>query len=147
MDSKWFYPLLIGSGVFKDIGWGTIIYMAAMSEIDPQLFEAAMIDGAGPLARIRFITLPSIRPIVVFLLTISIGQALNNTGMEQILLYYLPANYSVADVIDTWVYRVGFGEMRYSMAAALSQFKSIIGLGLILIFNKIAIKISGRGMW
>jgi len=147
MDSKWFYPLLIGSGVFKDIGWGTIIYMAALSDIDPQLFEAAMIDGAGPLARIRYITLPSIRPIVVFLLTISIGQALNNTGMEQILLYYSPANYSVADVIDTWVYRVGFGELRYSMGAALSQFKSVIGLALILLFNKIAIKISGRGMW
>ncbi len=147
MDSKWFYPLLIGSGIWKDVGWGTIIYMAALSDIDPQLFDAAKVDGAGPLQRVWYVTLPSILPIVVFLLTISIGQVLNNTGMEQILLYYSPATYSVADVIDTWVYRVGFGEMRYSMGAALSLFKSGIGLLLILICNKLAIKISGRGIW
>lgn len=147
MDSKWFYPLLIGTGIWKDVGWGTIIYMAALSNIDPELFDAAKVDGAGPLQRVWYITLPSILPIVVFLLTISIGQILNNTGMEQILLFYTPATYNVADVIDTWVYRVGFGEMRYSMAAALSLFKSVIGLGMILICNKIAIKISGRGIW
>lgn len=147
MDSKWFYPLLIGTGIWKDVGWGTIIYMAALSNIDPELFDAAKVDGAGPLQRIRYITFPSILPIVVFLLTISIGQVLNNTGMEQILLFYSPATYNVADVIDTWVYRVGFGEMRYSMGAALSLFKSVIGLILILVCNKIAIKTSGRGIW
>lgn len=147
MDSKWFYVLLIGTGIWKDVGWGTIIYMAALSNIDPELFDAARVDGAGPLQRVWYITIPSILPIVVFLLTISIGQILNNTGMEQILLFYSPATYSVADVIDTWVYRVGFGEMRYSMAAALSLFKSGIGLVLILVCNKIAIKISGRGIW
>jgi putative aldouronate transport system permease protein len=147
MDTGWFYPILIGSGVWKEVGWGTIIYLAALSNIDTQLFDAAKVDGAGPIQRIIHITIPGILPIVVFLFTLSIGGILSNAGMEQILLFYTPANYSVSDVIDTWVYRIGLNEFRYSLASAVSQFKSVIGLIMVILCNNLAIKISGRGLW
>ena len=147
ISTKWFYPLLLGSALWKELGWSTIIYLAALTNIDPQLFEAAKMDGAGPVRRIIHITLPGILPVIVFILTISLGNLLNNTGTEQILLFYSPANYSVADVIGTWVYRRGLGEMKYSLSAAISQFNAVIGLILVLTFNKLANKFAGVGIW
>lgn len=147
MSTKWFYPMLIGSDLWKELGWSTIIYLAALTNIDPQLYEAAKIDGAGPVKRIVHITFPGILQVVVFCLTIALGNLFNNTGTEQILLFYTPATYPVADVIGTWVFRRGLGEMKYSLAAAVSQFNSIIGLVLVLIFNSIAKKFAGIGIW
>jgi len=147
MDSKWFYPLLFGSDLWKEIGWGTIIYLAALTNIDPQLYEAARVDGAGPLQRIIHITLPGIFPVVAFCLTIALGNILNNAGTEQLLLFYSPATYSIGDVIGTWVYRRGLGEFKYSLGAAVSQFNSVVGLILVLFFNKIAKKFFGVGIW
>lgn len=147
LDTDWFYTLLIGSDLWKNLGWSTIIYLAALTNVDPQLFEAAKVDGAGPFRRIYYITVPSILPVIIFVLTISLGNILNNTGSEQILLFYSPATYSVADVIGTWVFRRGLGEMKYSLAAAISQFNAVIGLILVLAFNKISSKIAGVSIW
>jgi putative aldouronate transport system permease protein len=147
MDIKWFYPLLFGSELWKEIGWSTIIYLAALTNIDPQLYEAARVDGAGPVQRIVHITVPGIFPVIAFCLTIALGNILNNAGTEQLLLFYSPATYSIGDVIGTWVYRRGLGEFKYSLGAAVSQFNSVVGLVLVLFFNRISRKFFGVGIW
>jgi putative aldouronate transport system permease protein len=147
MDKKYFYPLLFGADLWKEVGWGTIIYLAALTNIDPQLFEAARVDGAGPIQRIIHITIPGILPVAGFCLTMALGGIFSNTGTEQLLLFYSPATYSVGDVIGTWVYRRGLGEFRYGIGAAIAQFQSVIGLILVLIFNKVSKKSFGVGIW
>ncbi len=142
-----FRPLLIGSGVWREVGWGTIIYLAALSNLDPGLFDAAKIDGTGPLQRIRYITLPGIRPVVVFLLTLSIGRLFQSTGVEQILLFYSPATLEVGDVIGTWVYRQGLTRLQYSLGTALAFIESIFGLALILGVNEFAKRRLKVGIW
>jgi putative aldouronate transport system permease protein len=147
MDKKYFYWLLFGADLWKEVGWGTIIYLAALTNIDPQLFEAARVDGAGPIQRIIYITIPGILPVAGFCLTMALGGLFSNTGTEQLLLFYSPATYSVADVIGTWVFRRGLGEFKYGIGAAVSQFQSVIGLMLVLIFNKVSKKYFGVGIW
>lgn len=146
MAPEWFRPLIVGSGIWKEIGWGTIIYLAALTAIDPSIYEAAKVDGAGPLQRIRHITLPGIRPVVVFLFTLSLGSVLN-AGVEQILLFYSPATYEVGDIIDTFVFRQGLNQLQYSMATAVGLFQSVIGLILVLTANRLAKKYAGTGIW
>jgi len=146
MAPEWFRPLIVGSGIWKEIGWGTIIYLAALTGIDPSIYEAAKVDGAGPLQRIRHITLPGIRPVVVFLFTLSLGSVLN-AGVEQILLFYSPATYEVGDIIDTFVFRQGLNQLQYSMATAAGLFQSVIGLILILSANWLAKRYAGTGIW
>ena len=147
LDSTFFYPLLIGSAIWKEIGWGTIIYLAALMNIDPQLYEAAKIDGAGALTRIRHITIPGILPVAIFLFTLAIGRLFSLAGAEQVLLFYTPATYEVADIIDTWVYRIGLAQFKYSLGAAASFFQSFIGLILIIITNKLSTRYTGVGIW
>lgn len=146
MSTKAFRPLLIGSQIWKGIGWGTILYFAALTSVNPELYEAAKIEGAGPIARIKAITLPTIMPIIIFSLILALGNILNN-DFEQILMFYNPAVYSVADIIDTWVYRVGIGQMQYGIGAAVGMMKAVISLVLILIANSVAKKTSDRGIW
>jgi putative aldouronate transport system permease protein len=147
MSSKSFRPLIIGSDLWKEIGWGTILYIAALGNIDTELFEAAKLDGAGPIQRIRYVTLPGITSVIIFMLVLNLGTILKNAGTEQILLFYNPATYNVGDVIDTWVYRQGIGRMQYSMSACVSFFQSLFGLLLIWGANKISKKLSGVGVW
>lgn len=147
MDVKYFLPMLIGSGIWKELGWGTIIYLAALTSIDTELFDVAKIDGAGPLQRVWYVTLPGILPVVVFMITLSLGKIMSSANTEQILLFYGPVNYSVSDVIGTWVYRQGLGKLQYSLGAAVSMFQSVIGLVLVLTFNKLANKVAGVGIW
>ena len=147
VSSSAFRPLLIGSGIWKEVGWGTIIYLAALSNLDPVLFDAAKIDGAGPLQRIRHITLPGIRAVVVFLLTLSIGRLFQSTGVEQILLFYSPATYEVGDVIGTWVYRQGLAKLQYGLGTSLAFIESVFGLGLILSVNHLAKTRLKVGIW
>ncbi|MFC5401408.1 ABC transporter permease [Cohnella soli] len=146
MSPGWFRPLLVGSGIWKEIGWGTIIYLAGLSAVNPALYEAAKIDGAGPWSRIWHITLPELRPLIIFLLTLSIGNVLY-AGFEQIVLFYNPATYSVGDVVDTWVYRQGLQQLQYSLASAAQMFQSFFGLILILFANKLSRKYVGYGIW
>lgn len=147
MKESFFLPMLIISNMWKELGWGTIIYLAALTSIDPELFDVAKIDGAGPVQRIWHITIPGILPVVVFVLTMSLGRLLSSANTEQILLFYGPQNYSVSDVIGTWVYRQGLGKLQYSLGAAISLFQSVIGLIMVLICNKVSVKMAGVGIW
>ena len=142
-----FLPILIGSNIWKELGWGTIIYLAALTNIDTGLFDVAKIDGAGPLQRIWYITLPGILSVIVFVLAMSLGRLFSAANTEQILLFYGPQNYSVSDVIGTWVYRQGLGKLQYSLGAAVSMFESVIGLTLVLVCNKLAGRFAGVGIW
>ena len=146
LSRAWFRPILIGSALWKELGWGTIIYLAALATVDPQLYEAAVLDGAGPLKRIRYITLPSILPVITFVLCIRLGYILY-AGFEQVLLFYNSAVYKVADIIETWVYRVGLSRAQYSIGTAIGLFQSFIGMILILVSNFLARRYTGRGIW
>ena len=141
-----FVPLLIGSQVWKEAGWSTILYFAALTGINPELFEVAKLDGAGPIARIRVVSLPAMLPVITFSLIMTLGNILNN-DFEQILLYYNASVYEVADIIDTWVYRVGLGKMQYSIGSAVSMMKGVISMILILGSNKLSKKLTGRSMF
>lgn len=143
---KAFVPLIVGSQIWKEAGWGTILYFAALTGVNPELYEAAKIDGAGPIQRIKAVTLPAMIPVITFSLIMAIGNILNN-DFEQILLFYNVAVYDVGDIIDTWVYRVGLGKMQYGIGSAVSMLKASISLILILISNSVAKKTSGRGLF
>ena len=147
MDVDYFLPILIGSGIWKGLGWSTIIYLAALTGINIELFEVAKIDGAGPLQRVWYITIPGILPVIAFVLTMSLGSILSAAGSEQIILFYGPANYSVSDVIGTWVYRQGLGKLKYSLGSAVAMFESTVGLILVLLCNWIASRYAGVGIW
>ena len=147
MLKEYFLPLLIGTGLWKELGWSTIIYLAALTGINPELYEVAKIDGAGPIRRIVAITLPGILPVIVFVLTMNLGSLLSAAGTEQILLFYSPSNYSISDVIGTWVYRQGLGSMKYGLSAAVSVIESTVGLALVLLCNRLAIRLAGVGIW
>ena len=147
MQTSGFLPLIAVTQLWKELGWGTIIYMAALTSIDTALYEVAKIDGAGPIQRIHYITLPGILPVVVFVLTMSLGRIFSAANTEQILLYQGPANYSVSDTIGTWVYRQGLGKLKYSLGSAVDLFQSAIGLILVLLCNRVANKVAGVGIW
>lgn len=146
MNAGAFRWLLVGSQVWKGVGWGTILYFAAMTGVNPELYEAAKLDGAGPIQRTRVVTLPAMMPVITFSLIMALGSILNN-DFEQVLLFYNAAVYSVGDIIETWVYRVGLGKMQYSVGSAVSLLKAIISMGLILSANAFSRKVTGRGMW
>jgi putative aldouronate transport system permease protein len=147
MDQHAFLPLLLFSALWKELGWSTIIYLAALMSINTELFEVAKIDGAGPLKRIWYVTLPGISSVIIYLLILSLGNILRGSGTEQILLFYSPPVYSISDVIDTWVYREGLARIQYSLGCAISFLQAIFGLILILICNRLAVKHAGVGIW
>lgn len=144
---KYFIPMLIISDIWKELGWGTILYLAALSSVDTTLFDAAAVDGAGPIRKLWNITLPSISSIIVFLFIMSVGNILKGAGAEQILLFANSAVMNKAEVIDTWVYWQGLGNYQYSLGAAVSFVQSLIGIILVLTANKLSTKLVGRGLW
>ncbi|MCC6625999.1 MAG: sugar ABC transporter permease [Chloroflexi bacterium] len=143
-----FLPVLVGSAIWKDVGWVAIIYLAAMAGINPELYQAAVVDGANRLQRALYVTLPGITPVIVILLLLRIGHILN-VNFEQILvLMGTDAGlYEVGDVIDTWVYRAGFFQGQMSLATAVGLFKGLIGLVLLVGANRIANRLTGQGLW
>jgi len=145
-DNKYFRGVLILSSVWKDLGWNAIIYLAAITSVDPQLFEAARVDGAGKFRQIWNITLPSISNIVVIMLILSIGNILE-AGFEQVLLLYSQPVYETGDIIDTFVYRRGIQQMDYSFATAVGFFKSAIAFVLVIAANTIAKKFGKESIW
>lgn len=149
-EKAYFWPILVITDLWKEIGWNAIIYIAAISSIDQELYQAADIDGAGRLAKIWHITLAGIRPTIVILLVLSVGGILNS-GFEQILLMTNNLNntmvYEVSEVIDTYVYRVGISAGRFSYATAAGIFKSVLSVVLLTIANFSARKISGESLW
>jgi putative aldouronate transport system permease protein len=145
-DSKWFRPLFIGSGLWKGVGFGSIIYLAAMAGVNPELYESAMIDGAGKLRRMWSITLPSIMPTIRILFILEMG-GLFDVGFEKVFLMYNPAIYRTADVISTYVYRRGIGNMEYDYATAIGLLNSVISFILVFVSNKVSRRMSGEGLW
>ena len=141
-----FRPLLVLTGIWKEAGWGSIIYLAALMGIEPELYEAAMVDGASWFHRIWHITMPGIRPVMVLLLTLSLSGILS-AGFEQVFLFYTPLTYRVGDIIDTWVYRRGLLSADFGTATAVGFCKSVIGLSLVLTADKLAKRLTGQGIW
>ncbi|MBP1996617.1 putative aldouronate transport system permease protein [Paenibacillus eucommiae] len=129
-DNKWFPYTLMISDTWKEFGFSMIIYLAAISGINPSLYEAAVIDGANHWRRAWHITLPGMRPIIVLLVTLSLGSVLN-AGFEQVFILYSPQVYESGDIIDTMVYRIGLINSQYSIATAVGLFKSVVSLILV----------------
>jgi putative aldouronate transport system permease protein len=146
MSQGWFIFMIVFSSIWKGLGWNSILYLAALTSVNVELFEAAKLDGCGPAKRIWYITLPSIMPIIGFVLTMSIGGILGS-DFEQILMFYNTQVYDVADVIPTWVYREGLGKFQYSLGTAVGMLNGIVSVFLIAMGNKLSRKLSGRGMW
>lgn len=145
-DSTWWPIVYTISGIWRDAGWGTILYLAAMAAIDPQLYEAARIDGANKLRQIWHITLPGIRSTIAILLILRMGHMLD-VGLEQTLMLQNQSVLDVSDVISTYVYRVGLQNMNYSYTTALGLFQSLIGLLLVVGVNHLIRKSGERGLW
>lgn len=145
INSKYFRPILVITDIWKEVGWGTIVYLAAMSGIDVSLYEAAQMDGAGRFKQILYITIPGIVPTMIVLLVLRMGSVLGN-GFEQVFLLYSPSVYDVGDVLETFTYRLGLLEGRYSFATAVGMFQSFVGLIFIYVSNKLAAK-AGGALW
>jgi putative aldouronate transport system permease protein len=146
IDPKWFRTLYIGSGIWQGVGWGSIIYLAAISGIDPMLYEAAIIDGAGRFRKITAITIPSIMPTIVILLIFRIG-GMMSVGFEKVFLIYNPSIYETADVISTFVYRSGLLQVQYSYSSAIGLFNNIINFLLLVTANYMSRTVSETSLW
>jgi putative aldouronate transport system permease protein len=136
-SENWFRTVVIVTDIWKEAGWGTIIYLASLTSINPEFYEAATVDGANRWQQIFYITLPCISNTIIILLTLKIGGLMSN-GFEQIYILQNPMNMAVSDIFETYTYRVGLTNTQYSYASAVGLFQSVIGLILIFSTNKIA---------
>lgn len=127
---EWFVPLVVSSDIWKEFGFNAVIYLAALTAISPELYEAAAIDGATRIQRILHITIPGISTTIILMTTLSLGNVLN-ANFDQIFNLYNPLVYSTGDIIDTWVYRMGLLQMQYGLATAIGLLKSVIGFAMI----------------
>ena len=142
---EWFRPLIMLEIIWREIGWGTIIFLAALASVDVELYEAAIVDGANHRDRLWHITLPGIRPTIIVMLILRLGSFMN-TGFEQIYLMTNSMNREVAEVFDTYVYRVGIQGGQFSYSTAIGLFKSVIGLALVFLSDKLAKKAGEEGI-
>ncbi|CAH1200492.1 putative multiple-sugar transport system permease YteP [Paenibacillus allorhizoplanae] len=145
-NEDYFRAIYILSEIWQHVGWETIIYLAALSAIDPQLYEAARVDGANRRHQLLHITIPGIRPAIIILFILNIGHVLD-IGFEKVLLMLNPSIYATADVLSTYVYRTGIQSMNYSYATAIDLFSSIINLIFILTANWISRRTSETSLW
>jgi putative aldouronate transport system permease protein len=145
-DPAWFVGVLIGSDIWKEIGWGAIIYLAALTSISPELYEAASIDGASRLQQVLHISLPGILPVILLMFILRMGSVLD-AGFDQVYILYNPLVYETSDIVDTWVFRNGIEEFRFALSTAASVFKSGFGLLLLLGANRTAKRLTGQGIW
>ena len=146
MNSQMFRPLYIGSGIWQEIGWGSIVYLSAITAIDSQLYEAASIDGAGRFRKILYITLPCLATTITVMFIMRVGKMMT-VGADKVLLMYSESIYETADIISTFVYRKGLLEQNYSYSAAVDLVNSLINCILLVGANKLCKKISGNGLW
>lgn len=144
--ADYFWGLLTGQVMWKEAGWGTIIFLAAIAGVDPQLYEAAVVDGAGRFRKIWHITLPAIRNVIVILFILRMGSVLD-VGFEQVYLMMNGAVSDVADVFDTYVYRNGVQQGQFSYSTAIGLFKSIVGIILVVMANKMAKRFGEDGVY
>lgn len=141
-SNDWFRPIIILGDVWKEFGYNAIVYVAAMTNIDPSLYEAAEMDGAGRLKKIWHITIPGLMPTIVLMTTLNLGHVLN-AGFDQILNLYSPLVYETGDIIDTYVYRVGLMGLQYSFGTAVGFFKSVFSSLLLILSYKLADRFAG----
>lgn len=145
-SNVWFRPVIILSDCWKEFGYGSIIYLSALTSIDPGLYESASLDGASRLQKIFYITLPMLVPTIVLMMALSLGNILN-AGFDQIFNLYNPLVYETGDIIDTYVYRTGLIGMQYSLATAVGLIKSVIGFVLIMSSNLVSRKLVSRSIF
>ena len=143
---EWFRTIYIGSGIWQEIGWGSIIYLAALGGIDTELYEAAAMDGAGRWKQMLHVTLPGIMPTIVILLIMNIGH-LMSVGYEKVILLYNPLTYTTADIISSFVYRMGLQNFNYGYATAVGLFNSVVNLVLLVAANFISRKVNETSLW
>jgi putative aldouronate transport system permease protein len=142
----WFQPLYVLSSVWQGTGWATVIYMAALSGVDPQLHEAAIVDGASKLKRILTVDVPGILPVIIIQLILSIGNVMN-VGFEKAFLMQTPLNLDTSEIIPTYIYKVGLQQSQYSFSTAVGLFNAVINLILLILVNKIVKKFSETSLW
>ena len=145
-DPKYFRGVLVCSDLWKSVGWGSIVYLAAVTGVDPALYEAAQIDGAGRFKRIIHITIPALVPIFTVMFIMESGKVLNDS-FQQVYNFLTPTTYGVGDVISTFVYRMGIQNMQYSFTTAVDLFKNVISFALVMLTNFIARKTSDYALW
>ncbi|MFF2483916.1 ABC transporter permease [Paenibacillus sp. NPDC058071] len=138
-SNTWFPVVIIGSDVWKEFGFNAVIFLAALTAINPSLYEAAKIDGASKFQQLRYVTIPGIAPTIVLLACLGVGKIMN-AGFEQIFNLYNPAVYASGDIIDTYVYRIGLTQHQYGLATAVGTLKSVIGFILVVLSWKLADK-------
>ena len=141
-----FRGIVVATDIWKSAGWGTILYLAALTGVDPELYDAAYIDGANRWQQLWNVTLPSISGTIIVILLLNIGNILD-VGFEQIYVLYNPTVYRVGDVISTYVYRVGIGNARFSLTTAIGLFQSLVGLVMISTCNYISRRALGKSIW
>ncbi|MCO4252425.1 ABC transporter permease [Pseudarthrobacter raffinosi] len=145
-SAEWFRPIYVISDVWQNAGFSMIVYLAALAAIDPALHDAAKVDGASKLQRIRHIDLPGIMPVVTILFILAIGNLLN-VGFEKALLMQTPLNISTSEIIQTYVYHAGLQQAQFSYSAAIGLFNSLLNLALLLVFNTIARRANQATLW
>lgn len=143
---EWFRTLFVGSGIWKDMGMGAVIYLAALSKVDAEQYESAVLDGATRLRQIWHITLPAIKTVLVITLILNLSGVLS-VGAEKVILMYSPLTYDTADVFSTYVYRQGLVNLDFSFGAAVDLFNSIINVIFLIGANALARKVSGESLW
>lgn len=141
-DNNWFRKILVITDTWKGFGYSSIVYLAAITNIDPQLYEAAALDGASRFKRIIHVTIPGMLPIIMLMLTLSLGSVLS-ANFDQVFNLYSPVVYKTGDIIDTWVYRAGLLNNQYSLATAVGLLKSVVSTILIVTSYKLADKFAG----
>ena len=143
---EYFRAVFVVSNIWQFVGWGSIIYLAALTNIDPELYQAAMIDGAGRFRQVWHISVPGISPVIIILLILQLGNIMT-VGFEKVLLLYNPLTYSTADIIQTFVYRRGLVQFEFSYSAAVGLVNSVINFTLLVVANYAARKYSETSLW
>jgi putative aldouronate transport system permease protein len=146
LSADWFRTMIVGQNIWREVGWGTIIFLAALAGVDPQMYESSVIDGANRFHQLRYITLPSIQSTIVILLLLRLGRLLD-TGFEQIFLMLNALNRDVGEVFDTYVYTVGITQGHFSYSTAVGLFKSLVCLILVYAANTFAKKLGEEGIY
>ncbi len=145
-DNNWFRPILVITSIWKEIGWGTIVYLAALNGVDMQLYDAATVDGAGKWKQMWVVTLPSIMPAIVIMFIFQVGSIVND-DFDQIFNMYNPAVYKTGEVISTYIYKIGIEGMQYSLSTAIGLFKNVIALILIVGTNYLCRAFDEYALW
>lgn len=143
---EWFRPIFVGTGIWQEAGFGSIVFLAAIAGVSPTLYESAVVDGASRWQMMWKITLPSILPTILIMLIIRIGNIME-VSFELVLLLYQPATYSTADVVNTWVYRQGLESGQYDFAAAAGLFNAVVAFVLVMTANSLSRRFSRTSLW